>query len=129
MVGCLLENTTYSRRGRTANGTALNACLLCYPTPKPIEKPTVHYQPSFCTDTAFVDPNWDKPDLVEQRKSYKYDLLIIHLNINSNQISSTSSLKLLNRSLKSQVRKSILLTNLTNFDYKAIICTGRTERK
>ena len=50
-----------------------------------IEEPTVHYQPSFCTDTAFVDPNWDKPDLVEQRKSYKHDLLIIHLSINSIQ--------------------------------------------
>lgn len=47
-----------------------------------IEEPTVHYQPSLCTDTAFVDPNWNEPDLEEQRKSYKHDLLMIHLNMN-----------------------------------------------
>ena len=67
-----------------------------------IEELMDHYQPSFCTDTAFVDPNWNEPDLVEQRKSYKHDLLMIHVNIKSIQ-NKFDELKLLNRGLKSQV--------------------------
>ena len=39
---------------------------------------------------------------MEQRKSYKHDLLMIHLNINSIQ-NKFDELKLLNRGLKSQV--------------------------
>ena len=67
-----------------------------------IEELMDHYQPSFCTDSAFVDPNWNEPDLVEQRKSYKHDLLMIHVNIKSIQ-NKFHELKLLNRGLKSQV--------------------------
>ena len=56
-------------------------------------------QPSVCTDTALVNLNWNEPDLVEQRKSCKHDLLMIHLNINSIQ-NKFDELKLLNKGLK-----------------------------